>query len=77
MNRHERRRADREVEAISRKHPGRCSLCSKPFVHGSVTFIGRTNDGAMQVVSECCSRKLHTLLGGGVFLVPGMSGGAT
>jgi hypothetical protein len=50
-----------------------CSLCSKPFVHGSVTFLGRADDGAMQVVSECCSRKLHLLLGGGVFLVPGMS----
>jgi hypothetical protein len=76
ISRDERRRADREVAAISAKHPGCCSLCGRAFIHGSVTFIGRTSDGAMQVVSECCSRRLRVLPGDGGFLVPGFSGAA-
>jgi hypothetical protein len=79
MNRHDRRRAASlgvdpcDIESISMRHPGRCSYCERAFIHGSITMIGHTADGTLHVVGECCSSKLVSLLGGGVFLIPEMS----
>ena len=67
LNRHARRRLDREIRKVIEQDGDHCSLCRAPLVHNCKTFYGVAFNGAVVCVGECCVGQLQTILASGVF----------
>ena len=69
-NRAERRREaklDRLIKRRIETDGDNCSLCRRRFVDHDTTFYG-TAFGSVVVTGRCCSTKLNSMLGAGVYV---------
>lgn len=68
MNRTARRRYEKEFPKILRKDGDNCGVCRAPLTHNAQTFGGLLPNGEVVLTSNCCVRKLETVMGSGVYI---------
>lgn len=68
MNRNARRRYEKEFPKILRKDGDNCGVCRAPLTHNAQTFGGLLPNGDVVLTSNCCVRKLETVMGSGVYI---------
>jgi hypothetical protein len=47
-----------------------CSICGKFFAHMSTNYGGVTASGNVELVGECCVKKLTGVYAGSIYLIP-------
>lgn len=66
MTKQKRNKLDRQLIKLALED--NCSICSKPFTHGSTNYGGETYEGEAAIVGACCRSRLKYIVMGSIYL---------